>query len=161
MSPIPKRSAEFNSQIKNETDGDKVEKLREYLKEELSKIWVTLSSLSLHAGQSGGTGDTQKELFDFIKEERESSRILRRENLTLAGENIDLRGKVLSQQQQIDSLTLTNRLLQQDEISDFKKDNDTQLGWHIQRNRHKGGPMSFATPPPLISIHHFSTDFLV
>ena len=65
MSPIPKRSAEFNSQIRNETDGDKVEKLREYFKEELSKIWVTLSSLSLHAGQSGGTCDTQKELFDL------------------------------------------------------------------------------------------------
>ena len=75
MSPIPKRSAEFNSQIRNETDYNKVEKLREYFKEELSKIWVTLSSLSLHAGQSGGTCDTQKELFDFIKEERESSRI--------------------------------------------------------------------------------------
>ena len=67
----------------------------------------------------GETCDTQKELFDFIKEERESSRILRKENLTLAGENIDLREKVLSQQQQIDSLTLANRLLQQDEISDF------------------------------------------
>ena len=75
MSPIPKRSAEFNSQIRNETDGDKVEKLREYFKEELSKIWLTLSSLSLHAGQSGGTCDTQKELFDFIKEARECSRI--------------------------------------------------------------------------------------
>ena len=75
MSPIPKRSAEFNSQTRNETDGDKVEKLREYFKEELSKIWVMLSSLSLHAGQSGGTCDTQKKLFDFIKEERECSRI--------------------------------------------------------------------------------------
>ena len=53
MSPIPKRSAEFNSQIRNETDDDKVEKLKEYFKEELSKIWVTLSSLSFHAGQSG------------------------------------------------------------------------------------------------------------
>ena len=112
MSPIPKRSAEFNSQIRNETDNDKVEKLREYFKEELSKIWVTLSSLLLHAGQSGRTCDTQKELFDFIKEERESSRILWRENLTLAGENIDLREKVLSQQQQLESLTLANRLLQ-------------------------------------------------
>ena len=106
-----------------------------------------MSSLSLHARQSGGTCDTQKELFDFIKEERECSRILRRENLTLAGENIDLREKVLSQQQQIESLTLANKLLQQDEISDFKKDNDIQLGWHVQRNRHNGGPMRFATPP--------------
>ena len=147
MSPIPKRSAELNSQIRNETDDDKVEKLREYFKEELNKIWVTLSLLSF--GQSGGT---QKELFNFIKEERESSRILKRENLTLAGEIIDLRGKVLSQQQQIESLTLANRLLQQDEISDFKNDNDTQPGWHVQRNRNNGGPMSFAIPPPLI-IH--------
>ena len=106
----------------------------------------------MHAGQSGGTCDTQKELFDFIKEERESSRILRRENLTLAGENIDLREKVLTQQQQLESLTLANRLLQHDEISDFKKNNDTQLGWHVQRNRHNGGPMSFATPPP-VDIH--------
>ena len=78
----------------------------------------------------------------------------------LAGENIDLREKVLSQQQQIESLTLANRLFQQDEISDFKKDNDIQLGWHIQRNRHNGGQMRFATPPSLISIHHFLTDFL-
>ena len=117
--PTPKRSAEINSQIRNETDDDKVEELREYFEEELSKIWVTLSLVSLQAGQSGETCDTQKELFDFIKEERESSRILRRENLTLASENIDLREKVLSQQQQIESLTLANRLLQQDEISDF------------------------------------------
>ena len=51
MSPIPKRSAEFNSQIRNENYDDKVEKLREYFKDELSKISVTLSSLSLHAGQ--------------------------------------------------------------------------------------------------------------
>ena len=106
------------------------------LREEWSKIWVTLSSLSLQVGQSGGTFDTQKELFDFIKEERESSRILRRENLTLTSENIDLREKVLSQQQQIESLTLANRLLQQNKISDFKKDTNTQPGWHVQGNRH-------------------------
>ena len=54
-SPIPKRSAETNSPIRNETDDDKVEGLREYFKEELSKIWVTLSSLSLQAVESGET----------------------------------------------------------------------------------------------------------
>ena len=120
MSPILKRSAEINWQIRNETDDHKVEKLREYFKEELIKIWVTLSLLSLQARQSKETCDTQKELFDFIKEE--SSRILRRENLMLASENIDLREKILSQQQQIESLTLANRLLQQDEISYFNND---------------------------------------
>ena len=70
LSPIPKRSAEINSQVRNETNGGKVEELRKYFKEELSKIWVTLSSLSLQARQSGGKCDTQKELFDFIKEKR-------------------------------------------------------------------------------------------
>ena len=91
MPPIPKRSAQINLQVRNKTDDNKVEELMEYFKEELSKIRVMLSSLSLQAGQSGGTCDTQKEMFDFIKEERESSRILRREILTPAGENIDLR----------------------------------------------------------------------
>ena len=68
----------------------------------------------MQAGQSGETCDTQKELFDFIKEERESSRIL-------TSESIDLREKVLSQQQQIESITLANRLLSRTKYQILKR----------------------------------------